>query len=202
MKLRLFKPPYWLRQFFPDRIWGFSSSKVFLTFDDGPTAMTPWILDVLNSENVKATFFCVGNNVAKYPQLIQRMHDDGHAIGNHTMRHEKGTRTSLKEYLSSVAEADRLIESQLFRPPYGRMTRFQQRNLPEKYKVIMWSWLSYDFDMSVSTERILKNAERIQPGDILVLHDNLKVEERMKVLLPALIKRLKDRGCTFDVISV
>ena len=202
MKLRLFKPPYWFRLFFPDRIWGFSSLKVYLTFDDGPTPMTPWILDVLKSEEVKATFFCVGNNVMKHPELIQRMKDDGHVIGNHTMRHEKGTRTSIEDYLSSINEADRLIESRLFRPPYGRLTRSQKRNLPDKFKVVMWSWLSYDFDQRVSTERILKNAEQIQPGDILVLHDNLKVEERMKVLLPALIKRLKERGCDFDVISV
>ena len=189
---------------FPRRIWGFSSSDtVYLTFDDGPTPeMTHWILDMLDEKNVRATFFCVGANAEKHPELMAEMVKRGHAIGNHTMCHEKGTAVQREEYQTSIREAAKYISSNLFRPPYGRMPKTYDKEIHETYKIIMWSWLSYDFDTSVPIEKILAKAdEQIQPGDILVLHDNKKVEERVKRLLPRLIDLLQEKQLKFDVIS-
>lgn len=186
------------------RTWGFSTSEkvVYLTFDDGPDPrITPYVLDTLKEEEIKATFFCVGENVRLYPDLYQTVLSEGHSVGNHTMRHEKGTEVSNKKYFDSIEECANLVQSDLFRPPYGRATWNQSRMLSKKYRIIMWSWLSYDYDRSVSVEEILENAKTIKNGDILVLHDNVKVEDRIRQLLPVLIKDLKERGFAFQAIT-
>lgn len=203
--IKLFKTPSFIRWLVPRRTWGFSSSDtVYLTFDDGPTeALTETILDILNEKEVKATFFCVGANAKKHPQLMVKMINEGHVIGNHTMRHENGNRTSKQAYLDSIEEASEFIDSKLFRPPYGRLPITFVRSIKKDYDIIMWSWLSYDFDENVTVESILaKGKEQIKPGNILVLHDNAKVKEKIKVLLPQLIEDLKMRGLKFGVISV
>ena len=202
--IRLFKTPYSARWFFPRRIWGFSSSdSVYLTFDDGPTPeMTRWILNLLEEKGVVATFFCVGANAVKHPDLMEELIRKGHSIGNHTMCHEKGTKVSREEYLNSINEASTHIPSLLFRPPYGRIKKAWEKDLYPNYKIVMWSWLSYDFDQSIPLDRILKKAEKqVKAGDILVLHDNAKVEERVKRLLPQLIDIIKDKGLKFATIS-
>lgn len=202
--IQVFKTPVFARRMFPRRIWGFSSSDtVYLTFDDGPTPeMTRWILETLEATQVKATFFCVGANAEKHPELMAEIVEKGHAIGNHTMYHEKGTSVQQDEYLESIKKAANHISSNLFRPPYGRMPKAYEKRILKDYQIVMWSWLSYDFDNSVSVERILEKAEeQIQPGDILVLHDNKKVEDRVKYLLPKLIDLLKNKNLKFDVIS-
>lgn len=202
--MKLFKTPIVFRWIFPRRRWGFSVSEknVYLTFDDGPTEeLTDWILAILSEENVKATFFCVGANAQKYPHLIARIIEQGHGIGNHTMKHEKGTKIPKRDYLDSIEQASKFVPSHLFRPPYGRVPMTYTRSIARKYKIIMWSWLSYDYDDSVSITTILEEAKRIKKGDILVLHDNQKMRVRIKELLPKLIHQLKEEGFQFKTIS-
>lgn len=202
--MRMFRTPIYFPWFFPRRRWGFSFAQksVFLTFDDGPTPeLTPWILDFLKAQNIHATFFCVGANAKAHPDLMKRIVDEGHGIGNHTMRHEKGTKVSKKHYLDSIQEADQYIDSKLFRPPYGRLPMVYGRKIRQKYTIIMWTWLSYDYDRSVTISEIMKHAERIKSGDILVLHDNHKVIDRIHELLPQLVQGIQKKGLKFEVIS-
>jgi len=203
--MKFFKTPRFFRWVFPRRTWGFSRSNtvVYLTFDDGPNPeITPWILDCLKEKQIRATFFCVGSNVLKYPVLYQRILDEGHTIGNHTMDHEKGSKTSFKSYSSSIEETNKLVNSELFRPPYGRITFRQTRHVSKKYKIIMWSWLSYDYDVKVSVSKILQKAKKqIVGGDILVMHDNQKVATRVKEILPKLIDIVEKKGFSFAIVS-
>ena len=188
----------------PRRTWGFSSSEtLYLTFDDGPTPdLTSWILDLLKEKEIKASFFCVGSNAKKYPELMNRMVQEGHVIGNHTMKHENGNKTSKEDYLNSIQEAAKYIDSNLFRPPYGRLPVPYVSSIRKEYEIIMWTWLSYDFDENVSVDEILiKSQKQIKGGDILVLHDNLKIEAKIKELLPIFLDDLIARGYQFDVIS-
>lgn len=203
--MKLFKTPRFFRWIFPRRTWGFSRSKnaVYLTFDDGPDPeITPWVLDFLKEKQLKATFFCVGSNIVKYPELFQRIITEGHGVGNHTMNHEKGTQTPFKHYQESILETKKLINSNLFRPPYGRINAWQSYQLSKKYQIIMWSWLSYDFDKTVEISTILQKAEKqINSGDILVLHDNSKVKNRVMELLPKLYQILEKKGFEFRLIE-
>lgn len=202
--MKLFKTPIVFRWFFPRRTWGFSSiDEVYLTFDDGPDPeITPFILDFLADRNLKACFFCVGENVEKYPQIFERIKREGHLVGSHTMKHEKGTACEWSDYKSSVAKCQQLVGGKLFRPPYGRIRAWQSFLLAKKYQIIMWTWLSYDYDRCVSIDEILYQAKKIKPGDILLLHDNRKVKERVTELLPQLIDQLEDRGLKFGQIPV
>lgn len=199
----IFKTPLVFRWIFPRKVWGVSSSnKVFLTFDDGPTTnLTFWILNELEKENIKATFFCVGENAKHHPQLMDEIRSRGHVVGNHTMRHEHGNKTSKQNYLNSIEEAAPLTSKTLFRPPYGRLPINYIKPIRKKYKIIMWSWLSYDYDQKVSEEKIIAKANKIKAGDILVLHDNSKVEDRLKIILPQIIKIVKNKGLQFEVIN-
>jgi peptidoglycan/xylan/chitin deacetylase (PgdA/CDA1 family) len=202
--MKVFRTPGFFKWIFPLRTWGFSVSdnQIFLTFDDGPDPeITPYVLDVLKEHDIKATFFCVGENVKQNPELFKRIKADGHAIGNHTMRHEKGINTNNEKFYQSIDHCATIVDSKLFRPPYGRATWKQCRAISKKHKIIMWSWLSYDYDNSVSIESILTSAESIRKGDILVLHDNGKVKERVQLLLPELITLLKKKGFTFSAIN-
>ena len=201
--LKLFKTPLVFRWIYYRRTWGFSDRKsVYLTFDDGPTAeLTLWILNCLKEEDVKATFFCVGENAKRNPEIIEEIKLNGHRLGNHTMYHEKGTNSSKKDFLNSINQADNYLHSDLFRPPYGRMPFSYSKSITSKYKIIMWSWLSYDYDESVKIETILNKANsQIKGGDIIVLHDNIKTEIRLKEILPNLIKIVKKKGLEFKVI--
>jgi peptidoglycan/xylan/chitin deacetylase (PgdA/CDA1 family) len=196
--MKLFKTPRFLRYAYSRRTWGFSSSNtafIHLTFDDGPNPeITPFVLDQLAIYNQKATFFCVGENAKRYPELLARIRNEGHQLGNHTMRHENANRVSSRQYLDSIAEAATVIPSNLFRPPYGRLSPRLARQISKKYRILMWSWLSYDFDSSVSVTEILEQAKKIQPGDILVLHDNAKLSEKQRELLPKLLAFLREEG--------
>jgi peptidoglycan-N-acetylglucosamine deacetylase len=193
----IFRPSRVIQNLFPDYTWRFSvdDNSIFLTFDDGPDPeITPFVLDLLKAYQWKATFFCVGANVEKHPQLFQRIIDEGHAIGNHTFHHEKGTNTSLEEYLTSIRQFDQLYQTNLFRPPYGRMTKAQRKEVVSLNKhIILWSWISWDFHKKITKESILKEAETIKPGDILLLHDNAKFKERIIALLPDLFDVLKKK---------
>ncbi len=203
--MKFFRTPTPVRWLFHRRVWGFSRKEgfVYLTFDDGPTVeLTEQILGVLDDHDVKATFFCVGENAKLYPKLMESMQSKGHVIGNHTMRHEKGTKVSWKDYSDSIGQAQDVIESPLFRPPYGRVRMDKARKLRKNFKVVMWTWLSYDYDHSVSIEEIIEAADRIKSGDILVLHDNLKVEDRVLKILPEIIRIVREKGLKFATISV
>ena len=201
--LKLFKTPFVFRWIFYQRTWGFSDKNaVYLTFDDGPTAeLSPWILDYLKKEEVKATFFCVGENAKNNPGIIEKIKLSGHRLGNHTMRHEKATNYSKKDFIDSINQADSYLHSNLFRPPYGRMPFSFSKAIASRYKIIMWSWLTYDYDETVKIETILKKAKnQIKGVDIIVLHDNIKSEARLKQILPNLIKIIKNKGLEFKVI--
>lgn len=198
------RSPKLLHKFFPARIWGISVSdkSIFLTFDDGPDPeITPWILDFLKENQINATFFCVGENVERYPDLYQRIINEGHQTGNHTMKHLNGMKTTRKNYLESIREAQQVIQSNLFRPPYGRLNKRLDQYLSQEFKIIMWTWLSKDYDHSVSPEEIISSAQKIRPGDILVFHDNTKTKDRLKVLLPTIIYRLKSENFIFRIIE-
>ncbi|MNE33191.1 Peptidoglycan-N-acetylglucosamine deacetylase [compost metagenome] len=202
--MKLFKPPRLADWVLPRLRWRFSVSEqiVFLTFDDGPNPeITPFVLDLLKQYNWKATFFCVGQNIEKHPELFQRVLSEGHAIGNHTMKHLNSIKTDKETYLNSFREFEQLYSSRLFRPPYGRIKPSAAKEISKTHQIIMWSWLSYDYDLSVSNERILDEAKRIKQGDILVLHDNAKITERQKLLLPPLFELLQKNGFRSEIIS-
>lgn len=203
--MKLFKTPRFFRWIFPNKTWGFSrlENAVYLTFDDGPDPqITPWILDLLKEKNIQATFFCVGANAEKHPALVERILSEGHSIGNHSMRHEKGVKTANNTFLESVREANEHVSSSLFRPPYGRLKISQTWKLKKEYQIIMWSWLSYDFDHTVPIETILSSAKsNVKSGDILVLHDNPKCADRVKILLPQLLDMISEKKLEFKVIE-
>jgi len=203
--MKLYKTPRFLRLIFKRRTWGFSLDKnaIYLTFDDGPHPdITPWILDFLKEKKLVATFFCVGENVVRYPEIYQRIIDEGHAVGNHTMKHLNALKVKPKDYLQSIEEAQKVIQSKLFRPPYGRLSPTLAKKIRHKYTIVMWSWLSYDFDQSIAIEKILEKAKKqIKGGDILVLHDNPKITEKQKILLPALIELLSEKKFAYKILK-
>lgn len=203
--IRLTRPPRWITKTYSSFTWRFfvaDESVFFLTFDDGPDPqITPFLLDLLKQYNWKATFFCVGENIKKYPELFQRIVQEGHAIGNHTMKHEKGKKTDLDAYLKSVEDFNELYPTKLFRPPYGSLTTEQKKILSKKYQLIFWSWLTYDFDPKISNEKILQRAAKLQTGEIVVLHDNAKFKERNIKLFPTLFESIKKNGFHSEAIS-
>jgi peptidoglycan/xylan/chitin deacetylase (PgdA/CDA1 family) len=201
----LFKTPNIFKWIFPRRIWGFSRTNnvVYLTFDDGPDPeITPWVLDFLKEQNIKACFFCVGENIKREGDLFARIKSEGHVVGNHTMRHEKGTKTRWTDYRASIRETEALVGNKLFRPPYGRIRAWQSFLLAFNYDIVMWSWLSYDYSSKISTDRILRESKKIKAGDILLLHDNKKGAERLKDLLPKLIEELRQRSFKFGEFKI
>lgn len=203
--MKLFKPPRLTNWVFPKLRWRFSISEpvVFITFDDGPNPeITSFVLDLLKQYGWKATFFCVGQNVTKYPELFQRILSEGHVVGNHTMKHLNSVKTENELYLQSFREFEETYPTKLFRPPYGRIKPSVAKEITKTHSIIMWSWLSYDYDLSVSNERILSEAKRIKKGEILVLHDNAKIAERQKELLPQLFQLLAEMGFRSEAISV
>lgn len=204
--MRLFRTPRFFRRIFPRMTWGFSrnTNAIYLTFDDGPDPLvTPWVLEELRKYNAKATFFCVGCQVQRFPELFDQIKKEGHSVGNHTMNHENGFKTKDSNYLKSIREADESIDSNLFRPPYGRISFKQMRKVSnEGYKIIMWSWLTYDFDERVKTARILRSAEQLKSGDIVVLHDNPKCFSRLKLLLPEILSQIQKKELNPKAIEV
>ena len=176
---------------------------VFLTFDDGPIPeLTGEILEILYTYKARATFFCVGENVMRNPGLFREIVRSGHAVGNHSHHHLKGWKTDIKRYIQDVEEASRFIDSRLYRPPYGLISWRQARVLSRRYKVIMWSVLTRDYDQSVSPEQCLEIAVKgVEPGAIIVFHDNLKAREKVLYALPRLLEYLKAEGYSCGVLS-
>jgi peptidoglycan/xylan/chitin deacetylase (PgdA/CDA1 family) len=202
--VRFFTTPKLIQFLFPKWNWkGAGINSIYLTFDDGPNKkITPWILSFLKSKNIKATFFCVGEMAAQSPEILGEIIKDGHAIGHHTMHHENGWKTTLNDYVGAVKQSGEFINSRLFRPPYGKITLAQSKKLRnEGFNIIMWTWLSYDFDTQVSAQKIVSKAKKIKGGDILVFHDNANDIEKTKELLPQIINDLLGRGLNFKTLA-
>jgi len=169
---------------------------VFLTFDDGPTpVVTPWVLDQLEDAGAKGTFFCLGRNVDKYPEIYNRILTGGHSVGNHSYSHLKGFRSSVHRYMDDIRLASDMIDSRLFRPPYGRIFPGQVKAVLEQYDIIMWDVLSIDYNAGLSGERVLQNVTRnVKPGSIIVFHDSEKAAQNLYYALPRTIEFLKQEG--------
>lgn len=176
---------------------------VYLTFDDGPVpGITPWVLDLLDKYNIKATFFCVGDNVEKYPDIFQLVKDRGHAVGNHTYHHIQGLKVRCKTYLKDVELANKLIKSKLFRPPYGHMRLPQFYQLRNKYKVVMWDVVTRDYSRLKTADDVFGIVKKYtRDGSVIVFHDSVKAEARMKESLPRSIEWLLENGYSFELIS-
>jgi len=190
---------------FPSVTWKVKTSAqaVYLTFDDGPhPTITPWVLEELEKYEAKATFFCVGDNVRKYPETYTKIIERGHATGNHTFNHIKGWETSNLEYKKNIDLAGNYIESDLFRPPYGRITLSQIKLLKAEFKIVMWSVLTRDYEKNLNVELKLKNVfEMIEPGAIVVLHDSEKAENNLKMMLPAILEHCMKKGFTCEKLE-
>lgn len=201
----LVKTPLFAQWFFKKLVWRIvNTEKVFLTFDDGPVPeATPWVLDVLKNEGIKATFFCVGENVIKHPEIYQRIINEGHSIGNHTFNHLNAWKTDSETYLSNVEKASEVIGSKLFRPPYGKLSPSLTKKIEEDYDIIMWDVLSGDFDSNISAKKCLENvAKNAKEGSIIVFHDSEKAIEKLKYVLPKVISLFKERQIRFDKIRM
>lgn len=172
---------------------------VYLTFDDGPhPTATPFVLEELAKHNAKATFFCIGKNVAEYPEVYARILKEGHATGNHTQDHLNGWKASAEDYIANIAAAGKVIHSRLFRPPYGRIKRTQAALLAQAappFRIIMWDVLSGDFDVNISPEKCLRNVlMNAQPRSIIVFHDSAKAWDRMRYALPRALEFFKEKS--------
>ena len=200
----LVKTPGIIQTLFAGLVWRIAKSKkVYLTFDDGPIPeATPWILDLLHSRNIKATFFCVGENVKKYPEIFQRILDEGHTVGNHTYNHLNAWKTKGEEYNRNIEKASEVIDSKLFRPPYGKLSFSQLKSLKSKYEIIMWDVLSGDFDTSITAQECFSNVKNnAQEGSIIVFHDSLKAIDKLKIVLPQVISYFEEQGIIMDKID-
>lgn len=197
--------PRFLQEIFPDLIWRMNTpeKELFLTFDDGPIPqVTPWVLDMLSRFNAKASFFCVGQNMEKHPDILNRIKDEGHSIGSHTHHHISGWANNNLDYILDVRKASRIAESNLFRPPYGRLRPSQVRFLKHHYKIVMWDVLSGDFDPDISSETCLNNIiKNTSQGSIIVLHDNIKTFDKIKFVLPSILEHYSALGYRFSNLS-
>lgn len=175
---------------------------IFLTFDDGPIPeVTPNVLNLLDDFGVKATFFCVGENVKKHPEVYQEVLTRGHAVGNHSFNHIKGFEYTTEDYIRNVKEAAKYIDSKLFRPPHGQIKRAQIKRLSADYKIIMWDFITFDYDKDVSVDKIMKIVKkRSRNGSIVVFHDSLKAEKNMIEALPMALKFWKEEGYSLKMI--
>ena len=212
MNFNWVKTNKWIKKIFNNLVWEIPNSdkKIYLTFDDGPIPeVTEWVLDILKTEDIKATFFCIGDNIRKHPEVYKRILSEGHQTGNHTFNHLNGWKTETNHYIDNFKLCETEIlklnaeHSFLFRPPYGKIKPSQSKAIRQLgYKIIMWDVLSYDFDATISVEKCLENViSNTEQGSIIVFHDSIKAEKNLKYALPKAIQILKDKGFVFDVIS-
>jgi len=212
--LYFIKTPWWLKRLYPRCVWDIPVKEkiIYLTFDDGPhPVVTPFVLDTLKQYNAKATFFCIGKNVAAHTDIYQRTLEEGHRVGNHTSQHLNGWKVTDELYIQDILAAGKYIDSSLFRPPYGKITRFQVklltgiRNSPvnNNFSIIMWDVLSGDFDTSLTADtcavNVIKNA---QAGSVIVFHDSEKAFPRMREALPKTLEHFSEKGFRFEAINL
>jgi peptidoglycan/xylan/chitin deacetylase (PgdA/CDA1 family) len=199
------RPPLLLQSLLPGLLWrgDASEKKIYLTFDDGPIpGVTPWVLDFLAEEGIGATFFCVGDNVAKYPDVYASILAGGHATGNHTHNHLRGFKTTKKQYLSNVAQCAEVVHSGLFRPPHGRITPALAKVLRNNYRIVMWDVLTGDYDKQRTPQQCFETVKKhVRNGSVIVFHDSLKAEKNLKPALAQTVKYLKAEGYTFGVLQ-
>ena len=199
------QPAKWLRWLFPNAIWRMDPTEkaVYLTFDDGPIPeATPFILDTLREHGIKATFFMVGDNVRKYPELFERIKAEGHQVGNHTFNHLGAFKHWTLTYIMNTKKANDLIGAHLFRPPHGLMRWSEYYWLRKKYKIVMWDLVTRDYSKWLTAEEVLDNVKRYaRNGSIITFHDSLKSIEKLRTALPASIQWLKQEGYAFKIFD-
>lgn len=202
------KSPWWLRKLIDGRVWNIDSSEniLYLSFDDGPhPVITEQVLQLLENYNAKASFYCVGANVQKYSNTYAKILEQGHSVGNHTMNHFNASKVKDREYLQDVRAAKQYIDSKMFRPPYGKLSAFLQKQLEHpgiNLNIVMWSILSGDFDPDITKEKckdnVLLNAKA---GDIVVFHDSEKAADKMFFALEATLKFFTEKGFKFHALN-
>ena len=201
----LVKTPRLIQNLFPNFKWSIPTkdNSVYLTFDDGPIPeVTPWVLDQLKKYDFKATFFCVGDNVKKHPEIFERILKEGHSVGNHTFNHLNGWTSDNIKYFHNIRACAHQMNTNLFRPPYGRLKPKQAQFLQRHYDIVMWSLLSGDFDPNISKEMCLENVvSNIHPGSIIVFHDSLKAFEKLQYVLPKTLQHLKSISYKSEAIK-
>ena len=200
------RPPLLAKAFFRGVTWRVKNTKkeVFITFDDGPVPeVTPWVLDEADKWNVKLTFFCIGDNVRKHPDVYDEVVRRGHRVGNHTFNHLNAWKVGTKEYFRNIDKAEKMIESDLFRPPYGKLYPWYVNRLKGKFgKIVMWDILSKDYDRNISGEQVFGNVkENLREGSIIVFHDSLKAEKNMKYAFPKTLELIAQKGYKTQVIK-
>ena len=202
------RPPGWFRALFPGAVFRLEAApgegkRVFLTFDDGPIPeATPWVLDVLDRYGVKATFFMVGQNVERHPELLEEVVGRGHSVGNHTLHHLQGASASTSRYLRDAARGAQLTGSTLFRPPHGWLRPCQLIALRRHYRVVMYDLVTRDYSKRLDAARVVENVRRYtRDGSIIVFHDSLKSLPRLREALPASIEWLLEQGYHFEILK-
>lgn len=206
--IQLHKTPGLLQAAYPKLTWRReSSNEIYLTFDDGPhPEITPWVLEELKKWQAKATFFCVGENLEKYPEVAKQITDGGHLIANHTHNHLKGWSTENKAYYNNIHQCEEVIRTlqekanSLFRPPYGRIKRKQIQNLNSTYELVMWSHLSWDFYPNLNIQKSLRNLRKVAPGSIIVFHDSEKAFNNLQLLLPDMLTYWHSLNYKFSIL--
>lgn len=199
------QPPLIYRWLYPHTIWRLpieGEKVVYLTFDDGPIPeITPWVLNLLDGYNIKATFFCVGDNVRKHPEVYAEVLKRGHRVGNHTFNHLQGMKTMTKNFIKNAELAHEYIESDLFRPPHGHMRLPQHWALRKKYKIVMWDVVTRDYSKLMTPQDVFENVKKFtRNGSVIVFHDSLKAERNMKEALPRSIDWLIAQGYSFKLL--
>lgn len=202
----LIKTPHFIQNLFPNFVWNIPDAEkvIYLTFDDGPIPqVTPWVLQELAKYDAKATFFCVGENASKYPNVLRQVSDAGHTVGSHTHNHLNGWAVADNmNYYRNVRQCAELLNTDLFRPPYGRLKPKQAQFLQRHYHIIMWDVLSGDFDSKITPEQCLKNVvNNTRKGSIVVFHDSIKAKENLVYALPRFLKYFSEKGYTFKNIN-
>ncbi len=194
------------RLFYPKAIRHFPNEKgkLFLTFDDGPAPLvTPLILDILKNFNAKATFFCLGGKVEKYPEIFNRIIAEGHSVGNHTYNHINGLKYKFNNYCENIDKAGSLIDSDLFRPPYGKMSLAQYKFLAKKYKIILWDVVSYDYDEKTGADECVQNViKHVKDGSIILFHDAVYAKDNVLKALPIVLEYFGKLKYSFEPISI
>ena len=201
------RPPLLYRMLFPEGVWRLKRKGmkvVYLTFDDGPIPeVTPAVLEILDRYGIKATFFMVGDNVARNPELFREVKRRGHSYGNHTMHHLQGMKVTSYRYMHDITEANDLIDSPLFRPPHGIIRWAQARAIKDRYNIILYDLVTRDYSSKLSPEQVMQNVRRyVRNGSIIVFHDSLKAEKNMKAVLPRAIEYLLSLGYSFEPIPM